>query len=117
MLEIDASTSAMYLTKGDSATINITLQGSTDGYSNLHFYVRNANNLDTVRIHISSDNTGESTKGNITGSGDSWTVHIAPEATADMKRQKYVYDFKLTGSSNVTTFVGGGKNKTEFWVT
>lgn len=119
MLEINSTTNAIYLTKGDTGVINITLNGDTTGYNALHFYVRNATSLDNVRIHITSNNPTEeqAAQGTITNSGNTWTVTIKSAATEDLKRQKYVYDLKLTGDGVVTTFVGGGKNKTEFWVT
>ena len=123
MLEINSINNAIYLTKGDTGIINISIEGDTSGYNSLHFYVRNANSLDNVKIHITND-TGNLTEeeiaqGSVTSSneGKNWTIQIEPAATEDLKRQKYVYDFKLKGSAGVTTFVGGGKDKTEFWVT
>lgn len=121
MLEINSTSNTIYLTKGDTGVINIALNGDLTGYDHLHFYVRNANSLDAVRIHISDDTSGlteeEQAMGTIEGSAGAWTVRIASAATNNLKRQKYVYDFKLTGDGNVTTFIGGGKEKTEFWVT
>ena len=121
MLEIDVTTNSIYLTKGDTGVINISLTGDTTGYSYLHFYVRNANQQDNVKIHVSNDLTNlteeEQLQGRVEGSGANWVLYINPQATAELKRGKYVYDFKLTGDGVVTTFVGGGKDKTEFWVT
>ena len=121
MLEINTIDNSILLTKGDTGVINISLNGDITGYDHLHFYVRNANSQDNVKIHISDDTANlteeEIAQGRIEGSGANWTVYIASAATQDLKRQKYVYDFKLTGDANVTTFVGGGKEKTEFWVT
>lgn len=121
MLEIDNTNNTIYLTKGDSGVINISLNGDTTGYSDLHFYVRSATQQDNVKIHISNNNSflgqDEAPVGTINGSGANWSLHIDPAATEELKRGKYVYDFKLTGDGVVTTFVGGGKDKVEFWVT
>lgn len=132
MLEIDKD-STIYLTKGDSGVINIHLDGNIDNnYNELHFYVRSATQQDNVKIHITSnvnalpeeDRSAASSAGSIEKVSENtledWTLSIAPAATVDLKRGKYVYDFKLTGTGGtgiVTTFVGGGKNKVEFWVT
>ena len=140
MLEIDKD-STIYLTKGDSGVINISLDGDIgnnysedigNNYSELHFYVRSATQQDNVKIHITSnvnalpeeDRVAAYLAGSIEkiseNTLENWTLFIAPAATADLKRGKYVYDFKLTGmggKGNVTTFVGGGKDKVEFWVT
>lgn len=123
MLEINSTSNAIYLTKGDTGVITITLNGVPDDYTNphLHFYVRNSNNLDNVKIHISDDQSAlseeEQSQGRIENSGNTWTVRINSAATESLKRQKYVYDLKLTTNSVVTTFIGGEKTKTEFWVT
>jgi hypothetical protein len=132
MLEIDKD-STIYLTKGDSGVINISLDGDIgNNYSELHFYVRSATQQDNVKIHITSnvntlpeeDKVAAHSAGSIEkvseNTLENWTLSIAPAATTDLKRGKYVYDFKLTGVGGkgvVTTFVGGGKDKVEFWVT
>lgn len=122
MLEINTVTNAIYLTKGDSGIINITLTGDSLGdYNDMKFYVRNAQNQDSVMFTLGM-NDGDTEKGIITGSGNSYSIRIYPAATLDMKRKKYVYDIKLisgneTTTGDVITFVGGGTVKTEFWVT
>lgn len=122
MLEINSVSNTIYLTKGDTGKITITLNGVPNNYTNLHlhFYVRNSNNLDNVKIHISDDQSVQSEgepQGRIENSGNTWTVYIYSAATESLKRQKYVYDLKLTANDVVTTFIGGEKTKTEFWVT
>ena len=122
MLEINSVSNTIYLTKGDTGIITITLNGVPNNYTNLHlhFYVRNSNNLDNVKIHISDDQSVQSEgepQGRIENSGNTWTVYIYSAATESLKRQKYVYDLKLTANNVVTTFIGGEKTKTEFWVT
>lgn len=115
MLEIKNDT--IYLTKGDTGIINIEVTGSDVSDKDLRFTVRNAVNLDNVMFTLVSGEAA-SDFGEIThDGGNKWTVTIYTTATTELKRKKYFYDFAIEGDGDKTTFVGGGVNKTEFWVT
>lgn len=118
MLEI--KNDVIYLTKGDSGVINIEVTGSDVSDKDLRFTVRNAVNLDNVMFTLVSGEAA-TTAGQISHEAgtNKWTVQIYTTATADLKRKKYFYDFAIEdeNSGDKITFVGGGINKTEFWVT
>lgn len=123
MLEV-TNENAIYLTKGDSGTLNITVKGEDVSTMDLKFTVRNAKTLDNVMFIISTDSseTSETEGGNKVGMAETtgtntWTIRIFKNATADLKRNKYVYDFALENAGDKITFVGGGAEKTEFWIT
>lgn len=126
MLEIN-SNDFIYLTKGDSGTINITLQQGYESQAgdNIEFYVRNARNLDNIQFALTSagevEGFNNNTYGTITAAQDTtnkWTINIASLATEEMKRGKYVYDIKLhRNDGTISTFLGGGVDKLNFVVT
>lgn len=122
MLEV-TNENAIYLTKGDSGTLNITVKGEDVSTMDLKFTVRNAKTLDNVMFVISTDatETSETEAGKVgtaeTTGTNTWTIRIFKNATADLKRNKYVYDFALENAGDKITFVGGGAEKTEFWIT
>ena len=114
MLRIDNNNN-IFLTKGDSGIINIKLDSTPAGYDKMEFYVRQAQNLDNVLISIVQ---GESSDyGQISSDNDTYTLTIFKAATENLKRRAYVYDFKLSGTNVVTTFIGGDVNKNQFTVT
>lgn len=113
MLRIDNNDN-IYITKGDSGIINIKLDNLPSGYTDLEFYVRQSQNLDNIVLQLP-----DVEKGTISYDSETltYTMTLLPEATADIKRRSYVYDFKLTGDNVVTTFIGGDVNKNLFVVT
>lgn len=116
MLRIDNNNN-IFLTKGDSGIINIKLDSTPAGYDVMEFYVRQAQNLDNVLISIVqgvSSDYGQIAYDSGTGI---YTLTIFKAATENMKRRSYVYDFKLSGTNVVTTFIGGDVSKNQFTVT
>ena len=125
MLEVKSDNS-IYLTKGDSGILNITVTGDDVSALTLKFTVRNAQNLDNEMFSITQGEVipvDQVVYGVIdhTPGSNTWTLRIYKAATSSMKRKKYYYDFSLENtaetSGDKTTFVGGGQVKTEFWVT
>lgn len=121
MLEI-TNDNIIYLTKGDSGVINIEVSGSDVSTMDLVFTVRNAQNLDTEMFSLTSAEAQGTDDGIIEHESgtNKWTVTIYKEATQGLKRKKYVYDFAVEDTvthGDKITFVGGGKEKLEFWVT
>lgn len=118
MLEI--KNNVIYLTKGDTGVINIEVTGSDVSDKELRFTVRNAGNLDNIMFTlVSGEEPTEAGQISHEAGTNKWTVQIYRAATTELKRKRYFYDFAIEdeNSGDKITFVGGGVNKTEFWVT
>ena len=119
MLEI-TNDNVIYLTKGDTGVINIQVSGSgLMPESELVFTVRNAQNLDNIMFQLTETASEVGIIEKAVNDTAKWKVTIYGAATNSLKRKKYYYDFAIvTGESgDKQTFVGGGKDKLEFWVT
>ena len=116
MLRIDNNNN-IFLTKGDSGIINIKLDSTPTGYDKMEFYVRQAQNLDNVLISIVQGVSSEYGQIAYDSGTGIYTLTIFKAATENLKRRSYVYDFKLSGTNVVTTFIGGDVSKNQFTVT
>lgn len=121
MIRFDKTDNSIFLTKGDSAEIVISLNTTLSQGDAFVFSVTSLLDLNNDKIIINSTDskTEEGYYSVVEKDNKSIiTIFLTSAATANLNRGKYAYHFTITSEDGkVNTFHGGDINKCLFYIT